>query len=56
MSLKDEGVDATMFLCSSGETKFGTAVMMSVESEDIVITGEHSQGYISIYTSTRSST
>ena len=27
MSLKDDGVDATMFLCSSGDTKWGTAVI-----------------------------
>jgi hypothetical protein len=36
MSLKDEGVDATMFLCSSGVMKSGTAAMMSVDSEDMV--------------------
>lgn len=27
MSLKDEGVDATIFLCSSGVTKVGKEVM-----------------------------
>lgn len=31
MLLKDDGVDATMLLCSSGETQSGTEVMMTVD-------------------------
>lgn len=38
MSLKDGGVDATIFLCSSGDTKSGTAVMMSMDlDEDMAV-------------------
>lgn len=36
MSLKDEGVDATTFLCSSGDTKSGMVAMMSVDADDML--------------------